>query len=251
MKMKITFIGVSSCIPDVGSEVASLLIDGKILVDTGWCNISKGREYGFDPLALECILFTHFHQDHYMGLPQLLFYLGLRKQSGEYLPANPLCIVGPSRHLNTVVSKALEFIQICRFPQLSIDLNLVPLSPGESYQGALRIDTSPAKHVSDNDTPEQALVYKFTGASTEESFAFTGDTSFHPPIAEFVKNVPILIHDALHSSPRDAATIAKMAKARSLHLIHYPRESGEELLAQAKVIFPNSFLAIEGEEIEI
>ena len=32
--MKITFIGTSACIPDVGSEVASFLIDGKVLVDT-------------------------------------------------------------------------------------------------------------------------------------------------------------------------------------------------------------------------
>ena len=35
--MKITVIGDSSCIPDVGRETACFLIDGKHLVDSGWC----------------------------------------------------------------------------------------------------------------------------------------------------------------------------------------------------------------------
>ena len=48
--MKITFIGSSTCIPDIGCEVSSLLINDENLVDTGWCSVLKMREYGFDPL---------------------------------------------------------------------------------------------------------------------------------------------------------------------------------------------------------
>ncbi|OHE77176.1 MAG: hypothetical protein A2107_10855 [Verrucomicrobia bacterium GWF2_62_7] len=67
--LKITIIGDSSCIPDLRREVACFLINGKHLVDTGWCAALRMREYGFDPLALESIILTHFHQDHYIGLP--------------------------------------------------------------------------------------------------------------------------------------------------------------------------------------
>lgn len=250
--MKITFIGTSSCIPDIGSEVASFLVDGRILVDTGWCNILKMREYGCKPLDLETIIITHFHQDHYIGLPQILFYLGLAKSHKSYLPGKPLSIIGPSKYLEATVNRALEFLQISRFPELSLDLNLVPLSAGETYQSdTFRLDTVGAKHVSGANRREEALVYRFTELSTGKCIAFTGDTSFHPPIARFVTDVPILIHDAAHSLPKEAATIAKMANAERLYLIHYPAEKKQQALAEAKQVFAQSFLAEEGATLEI
>jgi len=87
-----------------------LLINGKHLVDTGWCAALKMREYGFDPLALESIILTHFHQDHYLGLPQLLFFVGLRKRPGLLLN-----IAGPSENLQRVVEAADAFLQVPRF----------------------------------------------------------------------------------------------------------------------------------------
>ena len=241
--MKITFIGTSTCIPDIGSEVASFLIDGKILVDTGWCSVLKMREYGFDPLDIEYLILTHLHHDHYIGLPQLLFYLRLKKL---------VTIIGPSKHLKNVVNKALEFLQISRFPELSLDLKLIPLSPGKSYKGnGFKLDTFPAKHLSGNNVFEESLVCRFTELSTGKSFAFTGDTSFHPPIAEFVGNIPLLIHDACHSLPKEAAAIAKMANVETLYLIHHSNEKAEEALNEARAVFPHSFLAMEGKTLEI
>ena len=250
--MKIKFIGTSTCIPDIGSEVASFLINGKILVDTGWCNVLKMREYGFDPFNIKYLILTHLHQDHYIGLPQLLFYFGIKKSGGEYSSKIPFTIIGPSKYLKEVVNKAIEFLQISRFPELSVDLNLVPLSPGESYRGnGFRLDTINAKHVSGRNIPEEDLVCRFTELTTKKCVAFTGDTSFHPPIADFVKNVPLLIHDACHSLPKQAATIAKMADVGLLYLIHYPEKKCKEILAEARKVFSHSFLAKEGEEIEI
>ena len=250
--MKITFIGTSTCIPDIGSEVASFIIDRKILVDTGWCNVLEMRKYGFNPLDIEYLILTHLHQDHYIGLPQLLFYLGIKQLEGEYSPQRPFTIIGPSKYLKEVVDKAGEFLQLGRFQELSINLNLISLSPGENYQGdKFQLDTFAGKHISGNNTTEESLVCKYTEIDIQKSFAFTGDTSFHSPIAEFVRDVPLLIHDACHSLPKEAATIAKMANVGKLYLIHYPSENGEEILKEAKGVFPNSFLAKERESLEI
>jgi len=248
--MKITFIGSSTCIPDTGHEVSSLLINGKHLVDTGWCNVLKMREYGFDPLKIESLILTHFHQDHYLGLPHLLFYLGLKRN--QYSNAVPLRIIGPAEHLKTVVNFALSFLQISRFPELKVDFELIPLIPGDDYKtGELHLETCAAAHTSGSNVPEQALAYKFTELATRKSFVHTGDTSFHPPIAKFAKDVPLLIHDAAHSSAKEAADIAKMAQVKSLYLIHYSLKRGVELLNTAREIFPNSFLAREGETLEV
>lgn len=247
-KMKVTFIGTSTCVPDIGSETASFIINNKVLVDTGWCNVLEMRKYGFNPLDMEYLILTHLHQDHYIGLPQLLFYLGIKQL--EYSPQRPFTIIGPSKYLKKVVDKAIEFLQIFRFPELSIKLNLIPLSPGEAYKNDdFRLATFPAKHLSSKNISEEALVCKFTEIKTKKSFAFTGDTSFHPPIADFVRDVPLLIHDACHSLPKEAATIAKMANVEKLYLVHYPSEKREEILVEAKEVFPNSFLTKEGEKI--
>ncbi len=244
--MNISVIGASSCIPDVGRETACMLIDGKHLVDTGWCAALKMREYGFDPLALQSIILTHCHHDHYIGLPQLLFYIGLRKRKGPSLK-----IIGPDKHLEQVVNAAVEFLQTPRFPEIAVDYQLVPLKAGDSVKlPDLRLETIAANHVSGKNKVEQAMVYKVT-KKNGACAVLTGDTSYHPPIAEFAKRVPLLVHDGAHTAPKDAADIAKRAGVGRLALIHYRQSVAARALAEAKAVFPNSELAQEGSILKV
>ena len=88
-KTTVTFLGTSAVVPGAGHDTASFLINGKYLVDTGWYATIKMRGYGFDPMQLEYLFFTHCHHDHYIGLPQLLFYLRMRRRFTE--PVHQLC----------------------------------------------------------------------------------------------------------------------------------------------------------------
>lgn len=213
--MKVTFIGVSSCIPDVGSESPCFLVNGKHLVDTGWNAVLKMREHSIDPLNLESIILTHLHQDHYIGLPPLLFFFGLRRR---FSPGKtPLKIFGPVEHLERVLRSALEFLQIKRFPELGVDYRVVPLEPGEGFElDDLRFETAATSHTSGHNRPEPALMFKIISKGGGAPFAFTGDTHYHPPVAEFTKGVSLLVHDAGHTSPKDVATIAKTAGVKRL-----------------------------------
>ncbi|MFA6562714.1 MAG: MBL fold metallo-hydrolase [Verrucomicrobiia bacterium] len=245
--LKITIIGDSSCIPDSKRETACFLINGKHLVDTGWCAALRMREHGFDPLALESIILTHFHQDHYIGLPQLLFYIGLRKRPGP-----PLNIVGPSENLQRVVEAADAFLQVPRFPELAANRKLVPLAAGDKFETPeLRFDTFAAHHTSGTNRIEQALVYKVTNRASGACAVFTGDTHHHPPIADFAKGASLLIHDGAHTAPKDAARIAQQAGVKKLVLIHYNQNRAAKILAEAKAIFPNTELAEEGHTLEV
>ncbi|MEW6360085.1 MAG: MBL fold metallo-hydrolase [Planctomycetota bacterium] len=247
--MKIAVIGHSSCIPDVGTEMACLLINGKHLIDTGWCAVLKMREYGFNPLDLESLLITHFHQDHYLGLPHLLFYIGLRSKREERAPFN---LVGPADHLERVVGAADELQQIHRFPELEVGKRLVPVVPGDSFDlGELHFDTFAANHISGHMRQEQAIVYKATERETGACFVYTGDTHPHPPIAEFAKGAPLLIHDGSHTPADKAAEIAKAAGVGRLVLIHYAESQAEQKLAAARAIFPKTELAREGDTLTI
>ncbi|MDD5697792.1 MAG: MBL fold metallo-hydrolase [Victivallaceae bacterium] len=245
--MKITFVGTSTCIPDTGSEAASWVINDNVLVDTGWCNVLKMREYNLDPLNLEYLILTHLHQDHYIGLPQLLFYLRIKKLEGKYSPRKPFTIIGPS-NLELMVKSAIEFLKT----DIVIDLNMVSLCPGEKYiNDAFELLTYPGKHFSRGNIALEALVCKFTELQTEKSVVFTGDTSFLPAISGFAKDVPLLIHDCCHSTPAEAAAIAKKANAGKLYLIHYPQSRKAAIIAEAKKIFPESFPAEESDILEI
>ena len=245
--LKITIIGDSSCIPDLRHDAACFLINGKHLVDTGWCAALRMREHGFDPLAIESIILTHFHQDHYIGLPQLLFYIGLRKRPGP-----PLVIAGPSENLQRVVEAADAFLQVPRFPELAVNRKLVPLAAGDKFEVTdLRFETFAARHTSGTNRVEQALVYKVTDKASGACAVFTGDTHPHPPIAEFAKGASLLIHDGAHTPAKDAARIAQQAGVKKLVFIHYNQNRAAKLLAEARPIFPNTELAEEGRTLEV
>lgn len=247
--MNITFTGHSTCIPDVGREMACFIINGKHIVDTGWCAALKMREFGFDPLELESVIITHFHQDHYLGLPQLLFYIGLRGKREERPPLN---LVGPADHLERVVKAAEKLQQIDRFPELEVPKRFIPVAPGDSFDlGDLHFDTCAANHVSGHQRLEQAIVYKVTEEAGGACVVFMGDTHPHPPIAGFAKDVPLLIHDGSHTPPEKAAGIARTANVGRLLLIHYSDASAEQKLTAAREVFPNTDMAREGTTLEV
>jgi ribonuclease Z len=98
------------------------------------------------------------------------------------------------------------------------------------------------------------------------SYAFCSDTKYDESILEFISDVDLLYHEAtfandmkeraentFHSTAEQAATIAVKARARKLLLGHYSVRYKELdiILEEAKTIFEESYLSIEGSAIEI
>jgi ribonuclease Z len=215
------------------------------------------RQYGLDPMDIEYLFLTHCHHDHYIGLPQLLFYLRMRAYERPDRP--PLKIVGPAGDLEIVVTLARQLLQPERFPDVDSHPELIPLRPGEIYEEeAFRLDTCASLH------PVPGLCYRFTDRATGAVFAFTGDTAYHPPIAEHVRGVTLLIHEAsygaapapennrsLHSGAPEAARIAQEAGVGRLALVHSSAERQQAAVAAARAIFPETFWPQDGEIVTI
>lgn len=244
--MKLTFLGTSSCIPDLGDDTASLVINDAHIFDTGWNPVHNMCKYSIDPLAIRSVILTHFHQDHYIGLPQLLFRRGLNQARRP----SKLIIAGPEGYILEVVRSALDFLQIERFQELKEDIELMPLKAGQTLQiEDLLVETHETEHISGVGQPEQSLAYKVTESTSGKTFVLTGDTSYYEPIVKFADRVQLLIHDSAHTSPQDAAKIARSANVERLLLIHYQKASASYILDEARRIFPNSFLAQGGEVV--
>lgn len=97
------------------------------------------------------------------------------------------------------------------------------------------------------------------------SYAFCSDTVYHEDIIPIIKNVDVLYHEAtfleseaalaqktLHSTAKEAATIALKANAKQLILGHYSTryEGIARFKAEAQEIFPNVLLGDDGKSFE-
>jgi ribonuclease Z len=98
------------------------------------------------------------------------------------------------------------------------------------------------------------------------SYAYCSDTAFFEPIIEQIDEVDLLYHEATfmdeeeakanetkHSTARQAAEIARRSRAKRLLIGHFSAryKDLEPLLAEAKSVFENSSLAIEGQTFTI
>ncbi len=98
------------------------------------------------------------------------------------------------------------------------------------------------------------------------SFAFCSDTSYFEPVIETIHQANLLYHEAtfmqelaevarekFHSTAAEAATIAKKALVKELIIGHFSARynSLDELLAEARAIFPSTSLAEDGNEFKI
>ncbi len=98
------------------------------------------------------------------------------------------------------------------------------------------------------------------------SYAYCSDTAFDENIVDTIKNTDLLYHEStfldeleerarntFHSTASQAATIAKKANVSKLLLGHYSTryKELEPFVEEARRIFPNSFLSLEGEDIVI
>lgn len=100
-----------------------------------------------------------------------------------------------------------------------------------------------------------------TSPQPPRSYAFCSDTKYFEEIIENIKDVDLLYHestfledkkdrakDTYHSTAKQAAEIAKKSNAKKLLLGHFSARYGnlEEFLIEAKSIYQNTELAIEG-----
>jgi ribonuclease Z len=98
-------------------------------------------------------------------------------------------------------------------------------------------------------------------AEPARSYAYCSDTAYSEKIIPIIEGIDLLYHEATfadldsararttgHSTARQAAQIAKLAKVKKLMLGHFSARypDNEILLREAKEIFPNTVLANEG-----
>lgn len=253
--LSVRFLGTASCTPPKGENTASMIVDGRVVIDTGWFLIDRLLACDVDPFDVEAVLFTHCHHDHILGLLQLIFYWGIRR---EHRPDRPLHVYGPAGEIPRVVADACRYLQHDRYPELVFDIEIHELRPGDAFAlGDLRVTTCAARH------SVPALCYRVDN-SAGAAATFSGDTAYNPALIALARGSGLLVHEASygptpkahdprwgHAGAPDAAEVARLAGVGRLALVHCGQGARGEALEAARGVFEDTFFPGEGEQVTV
>ncbi|MBO4367170.1 MAG: MBL fold metallo-hydrolase [Clostridia bacterium] len=247
--MEVLFLGADAWRPEgVESDTVSLLIGGKIMMDTGWHPVHNLLREGRRPEDVSALLLTHLHQDHRIGLPQMLFWL-----LNTFHDASSLEILGVDGVVK-MADTALEFAGKNEFYRDCPGPEVRTIGAGQVFErSGIRIETARSHHAVDG------LMYAFTGDDGRR-IVCSGDTAPNRDTICFAKGADILIHECSfgaavpegsdnacgHSGAVEAAQIARLSGVGLLVLVHCDPALSEAALKAAGAVFPHTIRAESG-----
>jgi ribonuclease Z len=137
MDLSVAFLGTGGAVPSARRNTASLLVargGERLLFDCGE-GTQRQMQRSLGLVQVDAIYFTHFHADHFLGLPGLLKSYDLTERE------RPLTIYGP-RGLASLLKSLARVIGKVKYK-----LELVELEPGDAVpRDGAEIRAFPVEH---------------------------------------------------------------------------------------------------------
>lgn len=299
---KINILGCGSATPSLHHQPSCQVIDYRdklFMIDCGEGAQLAMRRMRLKYSRLHNIFISHLHGDHCLGLPGLLSTMALHDIEGTVTVHT--FAEGAEIFQRIINFFCRERTYDLRFniikPENAIvyeDKSLVvetfPLYHRVPCVGYIFREKPKLRHINremvdfydvpiamrhsikegaDYTTPDGTVIANgrlTTAAEPSRSYAYCSDTIYNPLVAEAVKRVDLIYHEATyaddkldkaaqrgHSTAGQAAKIALEAGARQLIIGHYSKSYNDETqhLADARSIFHDTIAANEGMTIEI
>ncbi|MGC4102805.1 ribonuclease Z [Ferruginibacter sp.] len=294
--LALTILGNNSAIPAFDRNPTAQVLqtaDESYLIDCGEGTQMQMTRYKIRRSKITRIFISHLHGDHYYGLIGLLTSMGLlgRTQDLHLHAPEPLDAILKlqlsvadtklpfSLHFHPLRSEGI----IVADKKLQVECFRVKHRI-ECWGFLFREKKNPRKV-----NAERAAIYEIpaafyeklqqgfdyvnkkgsivpneevtTAAPKARSYAFCADTIYDESLAEKIKEVDLLYHEAtylkdlheraamrFHSTTHQAASIAKLGNVKKLLLGHFSSkyETLDAFLPEAKEVFENTELALEG-----
>lgn len=303
MSFKITILGSSGALPAYGRHPSAQVLEIQsryFLVDCGEATQMQLMKLQTNFHRINHIFISHLHGDHYLGLMGLIFTMHLQKRVNDLHVYSHRgldeIITTQLRYSRSAPAFKIIFHRLEKghreviYEDDALTVETVPLSHKIRCSGFLFKEKLKPRRIDKTRLPEGLLIQQIANLKKGDdiidengnmmfrnrdltfeprksrSYAYCSDTEFDPGIAEQIKNVDVLYHEATfmeadqikavdtkHSTAAQAARIARFANAGLLLVGHFSAryKDLEPVLAEAAAVFPNCRLALEGAEFNI
>ncbi|EGB15102.1 beta-lactamase domain-containing protein [Pseudodesulfovibrio mercurii] len=217
--MRVTFVGVGEAF-DERLPNTSLLVehnDSSILLDCGF-NVSCGLwRYAARPLDLDAVYVSHFHADHYFGLPALIV------RSLEEGRTKRLTILGPSG-IESRVNRLMELAYSNALAKAGFEIFFIECVPGEDFKhGGFRFRFA----LNDHSMPCLAVRLDAGG----KSLYYSGDGKPTDATVDLAEHCDLVVHEAFtldeittgHGDVGTSLDMARRSGAGACALVHMKR----------------------------
>ena len=296
-------LGCGAALPLPGRNPTAQLVnvhEKQFLLDCGEGTQIALKQPRIRMMRIEHIAISHLHEDHYFGLPGLLStfnLLGRTKPLRVYGPEGLEEIIKQHERLSgTVRSYPISFHVTSveapevlfedgtvrlesfpvrhRIPTTGFLIREQPREPGVKREVVRKMQLVPTEvlalkrgeDVQRADGTRIAFDEACHPVPPARSYGFAADTRYWEKVAEWVRGVDLLYHEAtfgsplkaqavrtFHSTAEQAARIALKAGVGKLIIGHVSAryEGAEQLLDEAQAVFPNTVAAVDGMVLEI
>lgn len=225
--MKITFLGVGeACDPDYPNT--SLLVQagaghGHALLDCGFTTPHLYFKSGADARKLAVLWISHFHGDHFFGVPLLLLRLWEMERHGK------LSVLGPAG-VREKVTSALELSYPGFGERLGFAVDFVEVEPGLGVRAAgFTWRSALGEHT------QRGLAVRIEDG--DKSLFYSGDGRPTAETRELARGCDLVVHEAFrlagetpgHGNLLGCLEFARAARIPRLALVHVQRHERDKL----------------------
>lgn len=258
MDAKLTILGCGSALPTYQQSPSGQILslcDKDFLIDCGEGVQLTMRQMGVHTNRLYNVFISHLHGDHCFGLMGLISTLSMLHRT------QPLHIYSHG-DLEKLLRPWLDY----HCAEMTYEVVFHAINPRKHetiYEDrTVEVQSIPLKHK----VPTCGFLFieKHRDQEPRKRYAYCTDTLYNEKIVPIIEGVDLLFHDStfveqwadrckatMHSTARQAATIAKLAGAKQLLVGHFSSRTDdhEVFLNEAQEVFPNAILEQERETI--
>ena len=214
--LEILFLGTGSPASYEGRALSSFVVNGRYLFDAGPMALQQLKKAQVHPSDIQVILISHYHADHFFGLPLLLL---------EYWASgreNELRIIGPPG-----IEARTEALLDLAFPELprregGYRRRYIEVDDGVSGEAAgLQFEAFEVEHV------PSLRCFGYRAVIGGRLLAYSGDSVLCPGLLRLVARADVMVlncssrGDPVHLAFGDLATVINYAPATATTIVSH------------------------------
>jgi len=244
--MDLVFLGTGNAFGSGGRRPISILAQGMnsgVLLDCGPAILPVLKQLGRSPAAIDLVLISHHHGDHFAGLPFLLL-----EYQFENPRQRPLTVAGPPGTSEKMALASHLFFPGIESKPCPFDLNYVDMKEGQTERfGSIEVVPFRGKHYA------QGIAFGYRLRMENRTVVYSGDTEWTDELGRQSQRADIFICECSnfeekiegHMTYRELESHREQIGARRTILVHV----GEDVLARrSEIAFE---LAEEGQEMSL